>query len=63
MNPKDTGKNCDAMASWWLDQMKESIYGVAALECALRFVEPHRYALEDVGRCEGRFITRRTTSI
>ena len=37
MNPEDTGKNYDAIASWWLEQMKDSTYGLAALERALTF--------------------------
>jgi hypothetical protein len=56
MDPTGTGKNYDALAPWWLEQMKESTYGVAALERALTFVEQGRHAL-DVG-CggEGRFL-------
>lgn len=56
MDPKETGMNYDAIASWWLEQMKESTYGIAALECALRFVENRRYALDVGCGCEGRFI-------
>jgi 2-polyprenyl-3-methyl-5-hydroxy-6-metoxy-1,4-benzoquinol methylase len=56
MDPKETGKNYDAMASWWLEHMKESTYGVAALECALRFVENRHHALDVGCGCEGRFI-------
>ena len=56
MNPEDTGKNYDAIASWWLEQMQDSTYGVAALERALTFAGQRGHAL-DVG-CggEGRFI-------
>ena len=35
MDPEETGKHYDAIALWWLDQMKDSTYGVAALERAL----------------------------
>ncbi len=56
MDPKETGKNYDAMASWWLEQMKESTYGVAALERALKFVEKRCHALDVGCGCEGRFI-------
>lgn len=56
MDPKATGKNYDEAASWWLGQMKESTYGIAALERGLGFVQTRRHAL-DVG-CggEGRFL-------
>ncbi|MDN5942111.1 MAG: class I SAM-dependent methyltransferase [Nitrospira sp.] len=56
MNPKETGKNYDAMASWWLEQMKESTYGITALERALKFVENRHHALDVGCGCEGRFI-------
>lgn len=56
MNPKETGKNYDALASWWLEQMKDSTYGVAALERALMFVTSGRHALDVGCGCEGRFI-------
>ena len=56
MDPKETGMTYDAMASWWLEHMKESAYGVAALECALRFVENRQHALDVGCGCEGRFI-------
>jgi trans-aconitate methyltransferase len=36
--------------------MKESTYGVAALECALRLVENRHHALDVGCGCEGRFI-------
>lgn len=56
MNPEETGKNYDAIASWWLEQMKNSTYGVAALERALTFVGHRRHALDVGCGCEGRFI-------
>jgi hypothetical protein len=46
MDPKDTAQNYDAIAAWWLQQMKESTYGVAALERTLTFVGAGRHALE-----------------
>ncbi len=56
MDPRETGKNYDAITSWWLDHMKASTCGVAALERALRFVEHNRHALDVGCGCEGRFI-------
>jgi SAM-dependent methyltransferase len=56
MDPKETGKNYDAVASWWLEQMKDSTYGIAALEHALRFLQNRRYALDVGCGCEGRFL-------
>jgi SAM-dependent methyltransferase len=56
MDPQETGRQYDAIASWWLEQMRASTYGLAALERALAFVKDGRHAL-DVG-CggEGRFL-------
>lgn len=56
MNPKETAKRYDAIASWWLQQMKGSTYGVAALERALKFVAKGRKALDVGCGCEGRYI-------
>jgi len=56
MDPEQTGHNYDAIASWWLDQMKDSAYGVAALERALRFVEQGHLALDVGCGCEGRYL-------
>jgi SAM-dependent methyltransferase len=57
MDPRQTGHNYDALASWWLEQMKESNYGVPALERALAFVEQSgRHALDVGCGCEGRFL-------
>jgi ubiquinone/menaquinone biosynthesis C-methylase UbiE len=55
MDPKDTAQNYDAIAAWWLQQMKESTYGVAALERTLTFVGAGRHALDVGCGCEGRF--------
>lgn len=55
MDPKDTAQNYDAIAAWWLQQMKESTYGLAALERALTFVGAGRHALDVGCGCEGRF--------
>ncbi|WHZ21078.1 MAG: hypothetical protein OJF47_000190 [Nitrospira sp.] len=57
MDPTQTGQNYDALASWWLEQMKKSTYGIAALKRALTFVEPGGGHALDVGcGCEGRFL-------
>jgi SAM-dependent methyltransferase len=56
MDSKETGKHYDAIASWWLDQMKDSTYGVAALARALTYVGRGREALDVGCGCEGRFI-------
>ena len=57
MDPRQTGQQYDALASWWLEQMKGSTYGVPALERALRFVEQGGRRVLDVGcGCEGRFL-------
>jgi 2-polyprenyl-3-methyl-5-hydroxy-6-metoxy-1,4-benzoquinol methylase len=55
MDPQQTGHNYDALASWWLEQMKESTYGLAALERAMTFIEQGRQALDVGCGCEGRF--------
>jgi SAM-dependent methyltransferase len=55
MDPKETGQHYDAIAAWWLEEMRGSTYGVAALERALTFVTP-RHALDVGCGCEGRFI-------
>ena len=44
----ETRKSYDQIASWWLEQMRGSTYGSAALERALRFLGNGRLAL-DVG--------------
>src|SRR5215204_3992333 len=56
MDPMETGRNYDAIASWWLDQMKGSTYGILALERALTCMENGRQALDVGCGCEGRFI-------
>lgn len=56
MDPTETGQNYNALAPWWLEQMKESTYGVAALERALTFVEQGRHALDVGCGAEGRFL-------
>ena len=56
MEPQKTGRNYDALAPWWLEQMKDSTYGLAALERALTFVEQGRQALDVGCGCEGRFL-------
>lgn len=56
MEPTHTAHNYDAIASWWLEQMKDSTYGVAALERVLTFVGQGRHALDVGCGCEGRFL-------
>lgn len=56
MDPKETGMHYDALASWWLEQMKGTRYGVDALERALTFVSNGRKALDVGCGCEGRFL-------
>jgi SAM-dependent methyltransferase len=55
MDPKETGKHYDAIAAWWLEEMRGSTYGVAALERALKFAKVG-HALDVGCGCEGRFI-------
>jgi len=56
MDPQETGKHYDDIASWWLEQMQGSSYGLAALERALRFIGTGRVALDVGCGCEGRFL-------
>lgn len=56
MTPAQTGKNYDHIAAWWLDQMKDSRYGLDALERAIRFVDRCGSALDVGCGCEGRFL-------
>ncbi|MBS0181373.1 MAG: class I SAM-dependent methyltransferase [Nitrospira sp.] len=56
MDPTQTARNYDAIASWWLQQMKDSTYGLAALERAITSVGAGRYALDVGCGCEGRFL-------
>ena len=56
MDPEQIGQNYDAIATWWLDQMNLSTYGVAALERAIGFVREGRLALDIGCGCEGRYL-------
>jgi len=56
MDPKHTGEQYDAIASWWVDQMQDSTYGVAALDRAIKFVKTGRDTLDIGCGCEGRFL-------
>ena len=56
MDPKQTGENYDHLASWWLEQMQGSTYGVSALERALKFIKEPEKALDVGCGCEGRFL-------
>lgn len=56
MDTTHTAHNYDAIASWWLEQMKGTKYGVGALERALKFVSNGRKALDVGCGCEGRHV-------
>ncbi|MDF0675353.1 MAG: class I SAM-dependent methyltransferase [Nitrospira sp.] len=56
MDPTDTAHNYDAIASWWLQQLKNSTYGVEAIERTLTFIGSGRHALDIGCGCEGRFL-------
>ncbi len=56
MDPVETAAGYDAIASWWLDQMGGSGYGVPALERALSFLRQGGHALDVGCGCEVRFI-------
>ncbi len=56
MDPEHTAHNYDAIASWWLEQMRDSTYGMAALERTLTFVGQGRHALDVGCGCGGRFL-------
>ena len=56
MKPEETGSHYDRIALQWQRQHRDSTYGLAALERAIRFVE-HRSDALDVGcGSSGRFI-------
>jgi SAM-dependent methyltransferase len=56
VKPEDIGQSYDRIASWWLGQMKDSTYGLAALERALEFADACQSALDVGCGCEGRFL-------
>jgi SAM-dependent methyltransferase len=56
VKPEEIGQKYDRIASWWLGQMKDSSYGLAALERALKFVRKTGSALDVGCGCEGRFL-------
>ena len=56
ISPEDTGKNYDAIASWWRAQHGNSKYGVAQLERAISFTESRGLALDVGGGSSGRFM-------
>lgn len=58
MNPQDTGKSYDKIASWFTGHLKDSKYGIKQLERALAFCGEGRKAL-DVGCASGgRFVDK-----
>src|SRR5262245_6322443 len=56
MQPAETGAHYDRIALWWQQQHAHSVYGVAALERAIRFVKNKTTALEVGCGSSGRFI-------
>jgi len=56
MKPEETGSHYDRIAQFWQDQHIDSIYGVSALERAIKFVENRSTALDIGCGSSGRFI-------
>jgi len=56
MTPAQTGKNYDAIASWWQSQHAESRYGVAQLERAIGFSKKSGKSLDVGCGSSGRFM-------
>lgn len=56
MTPEEIGQKYDQIAAWWLEQMRGSTSGIAALERALKYVKNQGSALDVGCGCEGRFI-------
>lgn len=56
MTPEETGRHYDRIASCWLGQMKDSTYGLPALDRALKFLDTCDSALDVGCGCEGRFL-------
>lgn len=56
MKPEETGSHYDRIALWWLQQHRDSTYGIAALERAIQFVENKSMALDIGCGSNGRFI-------
>jgi SAM-dependent methyltransferase len=56
MRPEDTAARYDRIAQWWQTQHQDSIYGIPALERAIRFTPKQQFALEIGCGSSGRFI-------
>lgn len=56
MYPEDTAARYDRIAQWWQAQHKDSLYGIAQLERAIRFTSKKRLALDIGCGSSGRFI-------
>ena len=56
MDPKQTAKNYDDVAAWWLAQMEGSNYGLSALERACLFLGQTGRSLDVGCGAEGRFL-------
>ncbi|HEY9301770.1 MAG TPA: class I SAM-dependent methyltransferase [Phormidium sp.] len=56
MEPNDTAARYDQIARWWQIQHKDSTYGIAQLERAIKFTSNRRAALDVGCGSSGRFI-------
>jgi len=56
MKPEETGLHYDRIALWWQKQHVHSIYGLTALEKAIKFAENKSTALDIGCGSSGRFI-------
>jgi SAM-dependent methyltransferase len=56
MNPKDTAARYDQIAQWWQTEHKNSSYGVAQLERAIKFTSGRNSAIDIGCGSTGRFI-------
>lgn len=56
MNPKDTASRYDQIARWWQTEHKNSSYGVAQLERAIKFTSKRNLAIDIGCGSTGRFI-------
>jgi len=55
MKPEETARHYDHIALWWQQQHRNSNYGIAALERAIRFTETRSTALDVGCGSSGRF--------
>ena len=56
MKPEETGSHYDRIALWWQQQHVDSIYGITALERAIKFVKTDPARLDVGCGSSGRFI-------